>query len=203
MGFPGKHGDHLEHRLEGPTAELLLYLVSVEVCSHQAEEVHVHLLQLAHPAHDVWRLGQPVKGTRWQARECLLPVLQFLPQGSRPTGSWTARGRRGAPQSYKSSGPGLGGQLPHAWVWALQPEPRPTGLPSHRAYLAGLLHTQHRAMPPARAAPSAGTAVCSEAPAVCLGKAEGRAVPLAASVSGAGTGSSLTPAFAQEGDTRT
>lgn len=44
---------HLKHRLEGPAVELLLYLVSVKVGGDQAEEVHVHLLQLAHPADDV------------------------------------------------------------------------------------------------------------------------------------------------------
>lgn len=44
---------HLEHGLEGPAVQLLLYLVSVKVRGHQAEEVDVHVLQLAHPADDV------------------------------------------------------------------------------------------------------------------------------------------------------
>lgn len=79
-------GDHLEHGLEGPAVKLLFYLVSVEVRGHQAEEAHVHLLQLAHPAHDVWEASRPVKGTRRQARgDLLLSSQGFLPPlGLRP-----------------------------------------------------------------------------------------------------------------------
>lgn len=50
--------DHLEHRLKGPAVQLLFYLVSVKVRGHQAEEVNVHLLQLAHPADDVGKAGR-------------------------------------------------------------------------------------------------------------------------------------------------
>lgn len=53
--------NHLKHGLKGPAVQLLLYLVSVKVCGHQAEEVNVHLLQLAHPADDVWKAGRGVK----------------------------------------------------------------------------------------------------------------------------------------------
>lgn len=56
--------DHLEHRLEGPAVQLLLYLVSVKVRGHQAEEVNVHLFQLAHPADNVGKAGKGVKGAR-------------------------------------------------------------------------------------------------------------------------------------------
>ena len=78
--------NHLEHGLEGPAVKLLLYLVSVEVRGHQAEEAHVHLLQLAHPAHDVREAGRPVKGTRRQAwGDLLLSSQRFLPPlGLRP-----------------------------------------------------------------------------------------------------------------------
>lgn len=56
--------DHLEHGLESPTVQLLLYLVSVKVRGHQAEKVNVHLLQLAHPADDMGKAGGGVKGAR-------------------------------------------------------------------------------------------------------------------------------------------
>lgn len=59
-----RYCNHLEHRLEGPAIKLLLYLVSVKVRGHQAEEVRVHLLQFAHPADDVGKAGGEVKGTR-------------------------------------------------------------------------------------------------------------------------------------------
>lgn len=61
--------DHLKHRLESPAVELLLYLMFVEVCGNQAEKVHVHLLQLAHPADDMWKAGGGVKGERGEGGE--------------------------------------------------------------------------------------------------------------------------------------
>lgn len=200
------HGDHLEHRLEGPAVELLLYLVSVEVRGHQAEEVHVHLLQLAHPAHDVWEAGQPVKGARWQARGGqLLCSRGFLPPpGLRPRHrSADSGGRRGAPQSYKSSGPGLGGSCLTPGSGPSSRSPRPAGPPLAQGLpgLAPAHPAQSHAARPGRSQRRDSRLLRGSA--VCLGKAEGRGRPLlAASVSGAGTGSSLTPVFAQEGDTR-
>lgn len=70
------HGDHLEHGLEGPAVKLLLYLVSVEVRGHQAEEVHVHLLQLAHPADDVREAGAQLR----ERAECCVPGLTRAPR---------------------------------------------------------------------------------------------------------------------------
>lgn len=64
MVWVSRSRDHLEHGLEGPAVQLLLYLVSVKVCGHQAEEVNVHSLQLAHPADDVGKAGRGVKGAR-------------------------------------------------------------------------------------------------------------------------------------------
>lgn len=197
------HGDHLEHGLEGPAVELLLYLVSVEVRGHQAEEVHVHLLQLAHPAHNVREAGRPVKGARRQAwGNLFLCSRGFLPPpGLRPRHRPADSGSTGgAPQSRKSSGPGLGGSCllsgsgplsqrlrPGSW------SPRPAGPPLTQG-LPGLVPAhpaQSHAARPGRS-PLQGSAVC-------LGKADGRGHPLlAASVLGAGTGSSLTSAFAQE-----
>lgn len=64
---------HLKHRLESPAVEFLLYLVSVEVCGNQAEKVHIHLFQFAHPADDMWKAGRRVKEERWQGWKDSLP----------------------------------------------------------------------------------------------------------------------------------
>lgn len=64
---------HLKHRLESPAVEFLLYLVSVEVCGNQAEKVHIHLLQFAHPADDVWKAGRRVKGNKSKGRKTASP----------------------------------------------------------------------------------------------------------------------------------
>lgn len=196
--------DHLEHRLEGPKSELSLSGVGRSLQPGQkrftstCSSLPILLPTCGRLASQLraqgGKLGRPA------------PVLQgFLPPpgGSCPdTGLRTARGAEGSPKLQKQR-PRAGWQLPRAWVWRPSSgSPRPTGLPSHRAYPGRApAHPAEPCRPPARAAPSARDSRLLRGSAVCLGKAEGGAV-LAASVSGAGTGSSLTPAFAQEGDTR-
>ena len=134
----------------------------------------------------------------------MLPGVPASPRAPAPTQACGQRKHRGAPQSRKSSGPGLGGSCllsgsgPSSRRLRLGSwRPRPAGPPLTQG-LPGLVPAhpaQSHASRPGRS-PLRGSVVC-------LGKADGRGHPLlAASVSWAGTGSSLTSAFAQEGDTQ-
>lgn len=111
-------------------------------------------------------------------------------------------GRREAPLSYRSSclppGSSLSSQRLRLGSQSALPAgpplvPRSPGLaPTHPAqnHAACPGHSQRR------------DSCLLRGPAVCLGKADGRGRPLlAASISGVGTGSSPTSAFAQEGET--
>lgn len=75
---------HLKYRLESPAVEFLLYLVSVEVCGNQAEKVHIHLLQFAHPADDVWKAGRRVKGNDGKGGERASPSSSLPKSTKRP-----------------------------------------------------------------------------------------------------------------------
>lgn len=75
---------HLKHRLESPVVKFLLYLVSVEVCGNQAEKVHIHLLQFAHPADDVWEAGRRVKGNNSKGRKTASPRGSLPKSTNRP-----------------------------------------------------------------------------------------------------------------------